>query len=268
VGLEDGKMATGGRDAAIRIWVGSGTVEQSLKGHTGPVNSLAYNKGQKTLISGSEDCSIRVWRAHSNWACSVNVLKHQMPIRFVDSIGRGHGKIVSGSAESLRVWGSGCEHTELLNGEDGSALCAISLEDGQVASGGTDATVRIWNEGQCKNTLKGHSGKIMSLAVMDGTKLAVASYPRSIRVYGADLKKRIEVSTDPGTYVQCVACMGSGNFAAAVDHSIYLWLADGTRHKVLKKGHTASILCLVNLGRGRMASTSFDETVRVWDSGF
>jgi len=56
-------IATGGSDNLIRIWNWqTQTLADQLQGHTGSVASLAFDKTSGTIISGSYDTTVRVWR--------------------------------------------------------------------------------------------------------------------------------------------------------------------------------------------------------------
>src|SRR6266850_2327626 len=66
------KLASGGEGGEVRIWevVGPGPQReqlmikrplQTLKGHSGSINSLTFNADGKLLISGSSDASMKLW---------------------------------------------------------------------------------------------------------------------------------------------------------------------------------------------------------------
>jgi WD40 repeat protein len=56
-------IATGGSDNVIRVWNWqSETQADALVGHTGSVAALAFDSTSHTIISGSFDTTIRVWR--------------------------------------------------------------------------------------------------------------------------------------------------------------------------------------------------------------
>ena len=59
--LDDGRVASAGRDGAIRLWQpANGACERVLLGHTGAVTCLAA-PAAGTLVSGSLDRTVRVW---------------------------------------------------------------------------------------------------------------------------------------------------------------------------------------------------------------
>jgi WD40 repeat protein len=72
---DDGKwLATGDGDGTITIWDGRRhTLNASLKAHDGPVAALIWWKGH--LISGSGDCSVKVWHGMPPGQCAAVRLK-------------------------------------------------------------------------------------------------------------------------------------------------------------------------------------------------
>ena len=56
------RMASGGRDATIRIWnTQSGMQVGLLRGHDDAVTDLAFTSDGRTLVSASEDRTARIW---------------------------------------------------------------------------------------------------------------------------------------------------------------------------------------------------------------
>jgi WD40 repeat protein len=56
-------IASAGDDNKIKIWeVKSKTLISELSGHTRAVTSVAFSSDGQTIISGSKDCTIRMWQ--------------------------------------------------------------------------------------------------------------------------------------------------------------------------------------------------------------
>jgi WD40 repeat protein len=56
-------IATGSRDRTIKLW-NSATGEEilTLAGHKNTVTSVTFSSDGKTLVSGSEDNTIKIWQ--------------------------------------------------------------------------------------------------------------------------------------------------------------------------------------------------------------
>lgn len=59
-------IASGSDDTTIKIWDAlTGSLLQTLVGHTKTVNAIGFSPDGRTLISGSRDCTVKIWRKES-----------------------------------------------------------------------------------------------------------------------------------------------------------------------------------------------------------
>lgn len=185
-------IITGSRDSQLRVWrlpeVGSRRYIQTgppaqesdcpyfirvLQGHTHSVRAISAHGD--TLVSGSYDSTVRVWRistgesqhilhGHSQKVYSV-VLDHQ------------RNRCISGSMDSLvKIWDlatGACLHT--LEGHS-LLVGLLDLRDERLVSAAADSTLRIWDpeNGKCRNTLMAHTGAITCFQ-HDGRKVISGS---------------------------------------------------------------------------------------------
>ena len=89
-------------DGSVHLWdVRSGRPHLALRGHAGPVTSLAFSPDGARLVSGSTDGTVKVWDA----ALGQEILTlrgHTAPVRSVAFDGR---RIISaGEDQTLRIW--------------------------------------------------------------------------------------------------------------------------------------------------------------------
>ncbi|KAI9327236.1 WD40-repeat-containing domain protein, partial [Zopfochytrium polystomum] len=171
-------IVTGSRDATLRVWrlpnpkvdppyQGSSAgpnpyFMHALNGHSASVRAIAGHG--RVLISGSYDCTVRMWDLVSG-ECVRVFLGHR---ERVYSVGYCHEleRAVSGSLDaSVRVW---CTKTgaALFNLEGHTSLVGLlELSPKYLVSAAADTTLRVWSPttGQCLATLNGHTAPITCL---------------------------------------------------------------------------------------------------------
>ncbi|KAI9886165.1 MAG: hypothetical protein M1823_002016 [Watsoniomyces obsoletus] len=195
-------IITGSRDSTVRIWrlpqpgdepylpTGPPTNDadcpyfvRTLAGHVHSVRAIAAHGD--TLVSGSYDATVRVWRlstgetvhrlqGHSSKVYSV-VLDHE------------RNRCISGSMDNLvKVW-SLDTGTVLFNLEGHASLVGLlDLSHDRLVSAAADATLRVWDPttGQHRSTLTAHTGAITCFQ-HDGQKV-VSGSDRTVKLWNIE----------------------------------------------------------------------------------
>ncbi|KAM0219250.1 hypothetical protein ACHAQD_006466 [Fusarium lateritium] len=185
-------IITGSRDSQLRVWrlpeVGSRRYIQTgppahesdcpyfirvLAGHTHSVRAIsAYGD---TLVSGSYDSTVRVWRISTGEALHV-LHGHSQKVYSV-VLDHERNRCISGSMDSLvKIWDlatGACLYT--LEGHS-LLVGLLDLRDERLVSAAADSTLRIWDpeNGKCRNTLMAHTGAITCFQ-HDGRKVISGS---------------------------------------------------------------------------------------------
>ncbi|KAI9741346.1 MAG: SCF ubiquitin ligase complex subunit cdc4 [Cirrosporium novae-zelandiae] len=173
-------IVTGSRDSNIRIWKlpreDENTFYQTsqqqskdddenpffirvLAGHAHSVRAVAAYAD--TLVSGSYDTTVRVWKISTG----ETIHRLQGHTQKVYSVVLDHkrNRCISGSMDNLvKVW-SLDTGSILYNLEGHSSLVGLlDLNNDRLVSAAADSTLRIWDPetGQCKSTLTAHTGAI------------------------------------------------------------------------------------------------------------
>ncbi|KAK2591765.1 SCF ubiquitin ligase complex subunit cdc4 [Conoideocrella luteorostrata] len=185
-------IITGSRDSQLRVWrlpeVGSRRYIQTgppaqesdcpyfirvLIGHTHSVRAIsAYGD---TLVSGSYDSTVRVWRISTGEL--LHVLRGHSQKVYSVVFDHKRNRCISGSMDSLvKIWDldtGACLHT--LEGHT-LLVGLLDLRDERLVSAAADSTLRVWDpaNGRCRNTLMAHTGAITCFQ-HDGQKVISGS---------------------------------------------------------------------------------------------
>lgn len=205
---EDGKVVmvpekpliiTGSRDSQLRVWrlpeQGSKRYIQTgppandadcpyfvrvLTGHGHSVRAIAAH--QDTLVSGSYDNTVRVWKI-STGETLHRLVGHAMKVYSV-VLDHKRGRCISGSMDQfVKIWSletGACLFT--LEGHT-SLVGLLDLRDERLVSAAADSTLRIWDPetGQCKSTLSAHTGAITCFQ-HDGQKV-ISGSDRTLKLW-------------------------------------------------------------------------------------
>ncbi|HEX2915392.1 MAG TPA: WD40 repeat domain-containing protein [Chloroflexia bacterium] len=170
----DGKLvaAAGGNEHYnenhVKVWeVASGKEVVTISGHSGPVEALAFSPDGKSLFSASSDRTVRQWEIPSGKRLAT--FKGLPPDFFefyalaVSPDGQRVAAAGSGNSERsyypIKVWEvkTGRELANLTGHTLPVRSLAFSPDGSQLASGGNDQTVRLWN------IASGQALKVMSV---------------------------------------------------------------------------------------------------------
>jgi WD40 repeat protein len=255
--------------------------DQKIDGHSNAVASVVVTPDGKTLISVSNDKSVRLWDTvtgklqkvldgHADWVGSIIVTPDGT--RLVTAGG--------GTDTTIRVWDLKTQkEVKKLEGHTVAIRGMAFIDDGAtLVSGSGDKTCRAWSLTTGKEVRRFGSEKVSVeslVATADGKYVLVGNDVGVVTVY--DAKTGATVSTydrHGGTFeslnnvVYTLATTPDGKTAlsGARDKDIHVWeLATGKEIARLK-GHSGQIYQIALSKDGKQVlSASYDKTVRVWD---
>ncbi|KAI7829550.1 hypothetical protein BC939DRAFT_10889 [Gamsiella multidivaricata] len=179
-------IVTGSRDSTLLVWrlpdpelnghippTDSSWLLHTLVGHTQSVRALAAEGS--TLVSGSYDCTVRVWNICTG-ALVHRLQGHTQKVYSV-VLDTARNQCMSGSMDAfVRIWSledGSCLH--VLEGH-GSLVGLLGLNANHLVSAAADCTVRIWDpaRGVCLRVLAAHAAAITCFQ-HDGNKVISGS---------------------------------------------------------------------------------------------
>ncbi|KAI0450245.1 WD40 repeat-like protein [Xylaria acuta] len=192
-------IITGSRDSQLRVWrlpeAGSRRYIQTgppandadcpyfirtLQGHTHSVRAIAAHAD--TLVSGSYDNTVRVWRISTGE--TVHVLQGHSQKVYSVVLDVERNRCISGSMDSfVKIWD--LETGSCLHTLEGHSLLVglLDLRDERLVSAAADSTLRIWDPetGRCQSTLTAHTGAITCFQ-HDGRKV-ISGSDRNLKMW-------------------------------------------------------------------------------------
>ena len=202
--------------------------QAQLRGHGGPVRSVAVSADGQSAITGSFDTSAIRWSLARNSAEQV-LRFHDSAVNAVAIID-AERQATGGEDGKIAIWRNGNPLPERTYEGHTAPIVSLAVSpDGKwLASGSWDRTVRLWSlAGDEKRLLEGHNQNVNGVTfTRDGKFLVSASYDLTLRIWplaGGDP----QVVALP-TPLNAVAVTGDGEIVSAgADGHIFFVGVDG-----------------------------------------
>ncbi len=244
-------------------------LRQALTGHIGAVRGVAVSADGKTVVSGGEDGTVRVWASDGTAATQV-LAGHTGRVLSVASSADG-ATVVSGGADgTVRVWTpDGTAAPRVLAGHTGLVRgVAVSADGLTVVSGGEDGTVRVWarDSTAASRVLTGRPSLVRAVAVSaDGTTVVSGSWDGTVRLWDSRANRAQVLARHSGPVLGvAVSADGATVVSGGVDGALRLWHSSAPDVRVLSSSLGMVRAVAVSADGTEVVSGGGDGTVRAW----
>jgi WD40 repeat protein len=275
---------------AVALSQGRPDIIWTKGGHSFSVNSVAYSPDGQSLVSGSSDRTIKLWRQDGTFIRTLAIpydINHQLADVLSVAISPDSTLIAAGVQQTIgggqftsavQIWRiSDGQLVQTFTGyavgdvtNTGVTSVAFSPNGQYLASGSKDRSVKVWRmaNGTLVSSRSDHAQQVNAVAFSpDGQWLASASNDRTAKLYRTSDWGLERTLTGHGDYVFSLAFSpGSATVATGSwDQTVRIWsVIDGSL--LFSMPHGSGILAVAFAPNGKtLASGAYDHSIKLWD---
>ncbi len=245
------------------------SLDKTLVGHSGSVWSVDLSSNGQTLVSGSEDNTIKIWNLNTGQV-SRTLLGHSDTVRSVTFSPDGQILASASGDKTIKLWNLHGQIRTLAGGSGPVWSVAISPDGQTLISGSEDSNIKIWNlsTGELRRSIDGHSGRVFSVAISPGGQtFATAGIDKTIKVWNLRTGEVIRTLLGHADAVRDVVFSPDGQKLASSswDKTIKVWNLRTGEVIYTLLGHSDRVVSVAFSNDSQIVSTSVDKTIKIWN---
>jgi len=239
-------------------------------GHRDEVNGVAITPDGKTIVSVSDDQTVKIWRTDGTLVKTLTEHRDDVEAVAIDDSDRRGKMIASVSRDkTIKLWSMDGSLLDTLSGHSGRVYdVTFRPHEMAIASASRDKTIKLWRlNNKIVTPFYGHASRVYDVTFSpDNQLIASASRDQTVKLWepNGNLLRTLTGHTaevEKVTFSPDSQLLATGSW----DYTIKLWQTDGTQIAEMI-GHTASIASLdFSPNEDIIASVAADQTLRLWD---
>ena len=237
--FEKNKILCGTNDNIINLYeINSLNYEfiYSFIGHTLWVNCLT-KINNNYFASASNDTKIKIWDFY-NKKCIKTLEGHEDCILSIILL-KKNNLLCSGAADlTIRIWEwekNSCLF--VLKGHSKWVKCLLELDNGILASGSDDKTIKLWKENVNIKTLIEHTNSIRSICQINKNYFASGSFDCTIKIWEINSWECVQTLVGHDSNIICIISLNNINYikSSQIDYMNYPpMIASSSNDKTIK----------------------------------
>lgn len=227
-------LATGSMDRTIKIWNFTDSSRYTLRGHTDWVNAVRVDSASRTVLSASDDCTVKLWdldtkscvktfEGHVGQVQQVLTLPHDFDFEDSD-VDESDGTSSTTSTQSH----SQCSQPTSQSGTEpygpGFTACDRPMPPRYMLTGALDSTIRLWDTytSKCLRTYFGHVEGVWALAA-DSLRVVSGAEDRMVKVWDTRSGKCERTFTGHAGPINCLGLSDNRLCTGGEDNEVRMY---------------------------------------------
>lgn len=264
--------ASVGPDGIVRLWDWThGEKVQEFRGYEDGINTIAYDPGGQSLLTGSDDGIVRLCNADNG----SEIWKRQGHTAPVRSVNYSHDGTMAASASedmTVRLWDlSSGEIIATFTGHGWIVrYAAFNPTDDRLVTASEDGAIRLWDVREKKEIASRteHEGVVTFAAFSpDGSRIVFTYDDGTVYIWHTNKNETTTFDHQQEIVAAAISPDGKRLAVASKDEAVVIWDLHSQSIIAELKGHNGAINAVAYSRDGSLLITSSEDgTARVWNA--